>query len=187
MTAVSNKKRKAKAGHQEIQGETIAKFELFDNGWNPYSRYLDEDKVDIILRKRKRPEIIYKEIQVKYGRLYSLKTGKFDMSSWKTGILENEFKDRKNDSNFFIVYIVAHPKEGYKGDIFIFPIKDYMYLISQAISTKRKEKPAKTLKMVRFRADRSKWYILTDSFAKNKKLNNCIEITKHRRDFHRLN
>ncbi len=43
---------KLKAGHAEIQGETIAKFELFENGFNPYSRYLDVDKVDLILRKR---------------------------------------------------------------------------------------------------------------------------------------
>ena len=41
-----------KAGHYEIQGETIAKFEFFENGYNPYSRYLDVDKVDIVLRKK---------------------------------------------------------------------------------------------------------------------------------------
>lgn len=30
-----------KSGHYEIHGETIAKFEFFQNGFNPYSRYLD--------------------------------------------------------------------------------------------------------------------------------------------------
>ncbi len=50
---VLNKKDRSKAGHYEIQGETIAKFEFFDNGYNPYSRYLDIDKVDLILRKSK--------------------------------------------------------------------------------------------------------------------------------------
>jgi hypothetical protein len=30
-----------KAGHWEILGETCAKFDFFENGWNLYSRFLD--------------------------------------------------------------------------------------------------------------------------------------------------
>ena len=41
-----------RAGHYEIVGETYAKLEFFENGWNPYSRFLDIDKVDLILRRR---------------------------------------------------------------------------------------------------------------------------------------
>lgn len=41
-----------KAGHYEILGETYAKFEFFENGWNSYSRFLDVDKVDLILRRK---------------------------------------------------------------------------------------------------------------------------------------
>lgn len=40
-----------RAGHYEILGETVAKFELFQKGWNPSSRFLDVDKVDLILRR----------------------------------------------------------------------------------------------------------------------------------------
>jgi hypothetical protein len=47
---LSRKEIKLKAGHQEILGETIAKFEFFESGWNPDSRFLDVDKVDLILR-----------------------------------------------------------------------------------------------------------------------------------------
>ena len=47
---LSMKEMKLKAGHQEILGETIAKFEFFESGWNPDSRFLDVDKVDLILR-----------------------------------------------------------------------------------------------------------------------------------------
>lgn len=61
-----SKENKARAGHQEIQGETIAKFEFFEHGFNPYSRYLDVDKVDLILRKRSGNSVKYKEVQVKY-------------------------------------------------------------------------------------------------------------------------
>lgn len=56
-----------KAGHYEILGETYAKFEFFENGWNPYSRFLDVDKVDLILRRRDTDQPIYREVQVKYG------------------------------------------------------------------------------------------------------------------------
>lgn len=38
-----SKKKKIKPGHIEIIGETIAKFELFEQDWNPYSRFLDID------------------------------------------------------------------------------------------------------------------------------------------------
>ena len=62
-------KEKQKAGHYEIYGETLAKFEFFEAGWNPYERYLDVDQVDLILRRRKGDRIIYREIQVKYGAL----------------------------------------------------------------------------------------------------------------------
>lgn len=60
-----DKNYKLKAGHYEIQGETIAKFELFEQKWNPYSRYLDVDKIDLILRKRLKNKTVYREIQVK--------------------------------------------------------------------------------------------------------------------------
>ena len=39
---------RSRAGHYEILGETYAKFEFFEKGWNPYSRFLDVDKVDLI-------------------------------------------------------------------------------------------------------------------------------------------
>ena len=59
-----------KPGHYEIHGETIAKFELFDAGFNPYSRYLDIDKIDLIVRFIDNNNVQYREIQVKYGRTY---------------------------------------------------------------------------------------------------------------------
>lgn len=82
-----NKRIKQKAGYYEIQGETIAKFELFENGWNPYSRYLDVDKVNLLLRKRgSKGTIEYREIQVKLGTLFTC--GKweqkiFDVTTWR--------------------------------------------------------------------------------------------------------
>jgi hypothetical protein len=40
-----------RAGHYKILGETFAKFEFFQHGWNPYSRFVDVDKVDFVLRR----------------------------------------------------------------------------------------------------------------------------------------
>src|SRR5882672_9746011 len=115
-----------KAGHYEILGETYAKFEFFENGWNPYSRFLDVDKVDVILRRRHRNRPIYREVQVKYGKLWPLKPsqegGLFDSTSWRF-FREDEFDAFLDHSDFYIVLILA-ADAGYAGDIFIFPIRD---------------------------------------------------------------
>jgi hypothetical protein len=55
--------RRRKAGHPEVFGETIAKFEFFQYGWNPYSRFLDVDKVDLILRRTVHGLPEYREVQ----------------------------------------------------------------------------------------------------------------------------
>ena len=67
---MATRQQKAQAGHYEILGETLAKFEFFEAGWNPYQRYLDVDKVDFILRRRVADKVTYREVQVKYGKLY---------------------------------------------------------------------------------------------------------------------
>jgi len=115
-------KAKSKAGHYEILGETYAKFEFFENGWNPYSRFLDVDKVDLILRRKVNGEKIYREVQVKYGKLYDIGTvgtawarRLFDFSSWRF-FKEDEFTAQLNDAGFFIAYVLA-ADIGYRGDI----------------------------------------------------------------------
>ena len=93
-----------KAGHYEILGETYAKFEFFENGWNPYSRFLDVDKVDLILRRRDTDRPLYREVQVKYGKLYAVgsqwEQTLFDLTSWRF-FREGEFNDYLNHPNFF--------------------------------------------------------------------------------------
>ena len=79
---------RSRAGHYEILGETYAKFEFFEKGWNPYSRFLDVDKVDLILRRRSATgQRIYREIQVKFGKLYPVgpawERELFDFTSWR--------------------------------------------------------------------------------------------------------
>src|SRR5690242_18440448 len=85
--AQMNPELKRKAGHYEILGETLAKFEFFEHGWNPYSRFLDVDKVDLILRRSGQGKPVYREVQVKFGKLYPVgpawERQLFDITSWR--------------------------------------------------------------------------------------------------------
>src|SRR5262245_3472368 len=112
------------AGHYEVLGETYAKFEFFENGWNPYTRFLDVDKVDLILRRRHQNRPVYREVQMKYGKLYQVGTSWeraiFDYTSWRF-FREDEFEAYLDHSDFFIALILA-ADIGYQRDIFIFPV-----------------------------------------------------------------
>lgn len=179
-------KPKPKAGHLEIIGETIAKFELFDNGWNPYSRFLDTDKVDILLRRTSGKEIHYREVQVKYGKLYH-KLSKweydyFDVTSFRF-FNPKEFDHIQN--NLFIFYVL-HLDSGYKGDVFIFPIKDFRNLLKEAVKSKQNVK----LYMSRLKGETTKWILRKSTNGKDFKegINdqNSIDISMFYRNFRSL-
>lgn len=173
-----------KAGHYEIQGETIAKFEFFDNGFNPYSRYLDVDKVDLILRQRIGSSISYVEVQVKYGRLYDCtpkwQQQHFDHTSWKF-FRPSDFAN--SHENFFVAYVLAHPS-GYKSDIFIFPGRIFNELINKAIPSVTKSGLQYRVYIAHGHTD-NKWYLWTapkfDTLP-----GNTIDVTEYRRNISAL-
>ena len=177
-----NKEQKAKAGHYEIHGETIAKFEFFDNGFNPYSRYLDVDKIDLILRKRIDDHIRYMEVQVKYGRLYLCgnrwEKELFDFTSWKFFKLE-EFKNSR--SNFYIAYVLVNPT-GYQGDIFIFPGKVFAELINNAIMVNTKKGKQATV-FIAHSPKNNRWYLWKKRNFDELNEENTIDLTDYRRNF----
>jgi len=179
------KNNRQKAGHYEILGETLAKFELFEAGWNPYSRYLDVDKVDLIVRKRIEEEIIYKEIQVKYGKLYDCgpkwERELFDVTSWRF-FKENEFSDFSHRTDFFFMYVLAHD-DGYEKDSFIFPAKDFHDLIQSAIPSKDKRK----VYISRSIKNKQKWYLRAQSRFDEITPDTCIDVSRYRRNFDLLN
>jgi hypothetical protein len=121
-----------RAGHQEILGETLAKFEFFQNGWHPYSRFLDIDKVDLILRRRLADNIVYREVQVKFGKLYtrmsSWERQLFTCSSWRF-FTEKDLNDMSERDGLFLAYVLSRD-EGFKGDMLIFPIKNFVDIVS---------------------------------------------------------
>lgn len=184
---MASKLDKLRAGHAEIQGETIAKFELFEQGFNPYSRYLDVDKVDLILRKREGSKITYREVQVKFGRLWHVgwkwEQALFDVTSWKPNVKPDEFKE--SHDNLFIVYVLAFPPEdgGYKGDLFVFPARRFHELANRAPAFRRKG-PHREVRISRALWD-GKWYWRTQKkkFTKDEFGEATIPIQQYWRNF----
>jgi hypothetical protein len=189
---VRNKSELKHAGHAEVQGETLAKFELFQNGWNPYSRYLDVDKIDLLLRRRSQdgtPQ--YREIQVKYGKLYTDLKGWerkcFDRTSWKF-VDDKEFAHLSSHKHFYVVYVLASD-QGYEQDIFVFPVSDFIDLTEQAVLSETKSGPRRKLYFSRMTdASSPKWIMRKKNrsadFGSEALLKqNGIDITKYRRAF----
>jgi hypothetical protein len=178
---MATRERKHRAGHYEILGETLAQFEFFEAGWNPYQRYLDVDKVDFILRKREGDDVIYREVQVKYGKLYdcTLKWEQplFDLSSWRF-FKDQEFSASVNRKDFFLAYILAHDS-GYKGDIFVFPVAVFDDLLSKAIVSAGQ----RMVWISRSKADPARWYFRIKRGFDQIGAATCIDVSSYHRNF----
>lgn len=181
----SSKERKQQAGHQEIHGETIAKFEFFERGWNPYSRYLDIDKVDLILRKRTGRNIKYVEVQVKFGRLYEHGTRwqekLFDATSFRFFKLD-EFARCNNE--LYIAYVLSRPG-GYKGDIFIFPIREFEDLLGKAIHCNTEQGRKAKLHISRER-NGNRWFVWRKSRFDSINDQTSVEVSQYWQNFQQI-
>jgi len=174
-------KQQQRAGHYEILGETYAKFEFFENGWNPYSRFLDVDKVDFILRRVVKGKPVYREVQVKYGKLHEVGTAweqkLFDVTSWRF-FKEDEFSSFVDRHDFFVAYVLAHGK-GYQGDIFIFPVVDFVRLLKCGIPSKGQRK----IYISRLHDGTGRWVLRRlGNFAEIGD-SNCVDVSNYRRNF----
>jgi hypothetical protein len=176
--------KKARAGHYEILGETYAKFEFFENGWNSYSRFLDVDKVDLILRRVVKGERIYREVQVKFGKLHKVGTAwektLFDFTSWRF-FKEDEFAGQLNRPDFFVAYLLA-ADIGYSRDIFIFPIRDFVALVKSGIPSKGQRKI-----YISHVPDGNRWILRKTSKLTTLDDSSCVDVTSYRRNFALLN
>lgn len=176
-------KTRRQAGHYEILGETYAKFEFFENGWNPYSRFLDVDKVDFILRRRDSERPIYREVQVKYGKLHpcTLKWEKriFDVTSWRF-FRADEFGELADHRDFFIAYVLAEDI-GYQGDLFIFPVREFITLLDSAIRSGKDRKV-----YISRTVDKARWFLRKASNFSSIDEASTIDVTRYRRNFQAL-
>ena len=173
---------RSRAGHYEILGETYAKFEFFENGWNPYSRFLDIDKVDLILRRRtKAGQRVYREVQVKYGKLYAVsqvwERELFDFTSWRF-FREDEFASQLGQKDFFIAYVLARDI-GYNRDIFIFPVRDFEKVIRCGISSKGHRK----VYISRLKGEQERWVLRRATRFSEITDATCLDVTAYRRNF----
>ncbi len=181
---------RSRAGHYEVLGETYAKFEFFEKGWNPYSRFLDVDKVDFILRKRApNGRIVYREVQVKFGKIYPVGSAWereiFDFTSWRF-FRENEFSAVVEQKDFFIAYVLSRDptpeRPAYQGDIFIFPIRDFDSIIRCGIPSKGQRK----IYLSRLKGEQERWFLRRVTRFSEITDKTCLEVTKYRRNFDAL-
>ena len=170
-----------KAGHYEVLGETYAKFEFFENGWNSYSRFLDVDKVDLILRRKASGQVVYREVQVKFGKLYAVgpawERELFDFTSWRF-FKEDEFAGHLEQKEFFIAYVLARDI-GYRGDIFIFPVRDFAEIICSGIPSKGHRK----VYLSRLRGETERWVLRRTNRFTAVTDESCRDVSKYRRNF----
>lgn len=171
-----------RAGHYEVLGETYAKFEFFQKGWNPYSRFLDVDKVDLILRRSSNGVPVYREVQVKFGKLYrttpAWERQLFDVTSWRF-FKTNEF-DGLNP-RLFIAYVLSEDDE-YRGDFFIFPVRTFARIIRAAPIAGGKHR----VYISRCIDDPKHWVLRRRTKFDRISPATCLDVSKFRRNFAQL-
>jgi hypothetical protein len=176
-------KLKSKAGHYEILGETHAKYEFFHEGWNPYSRFLDVDKVDMVLRRVDGGKPIYREVQVKFGKLYRIKhhweQQLFDLTSWRF-FKRDEF-DRCGPQ-LFIAYVLSE-NEAYRGDLFIFPVRTFSTIIKSAPVAGGKHR----VYISRCKDEPTRWVLRRKGRFDCVSDETCLDVSQYRRNFALLN
>jgi hypothetical protein len=171
-----------KAGHQEILGETLAKFEFFQHGWHPYTRFLDIEKIDLILRRRREGKAEYREVQVKFGKLFTCtqrwEIPLFSVSSWRF-FKENALADLSQYPALFLAYVLA-PDDGFKGDVFIMPAKTFVDLIQRSDKLGNGDY---RVCISRSLEERPRWYLRRKSGFKTLSDETVIDVTEHYRNF----
>lgn len=174
-----------RSGHLEIIGETAAKLLLFQQGWNPYSRFLDVDKVDLILRRNRKNAPEYREIQVKYRRLFG--AGKpshwgsklFSATAWYTADAD-EFASHR--PGFFVMFVFGYPDRRIEEDVLIFPSRD-LHKIIQRAPLHKKNDDARVLYISKS-SDDSSWYVrLTRRKFAQIAADTCVDVTKYKNNF----
>ncbi|HYH10219.1 MAG TPA: hypothetical protein VEK11_24435 [Thermoanaerobaculia bacterium] len=95
--------------------------------------------VDLVLRRRGGSKRECRETHVKYGRLWTIgpenghkwERPLFDRTSWRF-FHDSEFAADGADAGLLIAYVLAGD-EGYRGDIFIFAVHEFMHIVRAAI------------------------------------------------------
>jgi hypothetical protein len=163
------------AANLGVIGETIAKIAFFEAGWSPFNRFLDEEKVDLVLR---RGPGVYRDVQVKYGRLYRARTDRkrpWVVTSWRL-VREDAFDDA--DSSLFVAVVLVENRR-FEGDIFIVPVRAFAALLHEAPPVKGGRR-----RVCFARRPDGRWVLpkvatMVDAFDDS----NSVDVTKYRGNF----
>jgi len=125
---------------------------------------------------------LYREGQVKYGKLFETISGwqsrLFDHSSWRF-FKEDEFASCLSNDTLFVAYVLA-PDVGYRGDIFVFPVRVFADLIKCGIATGGRKK----VYLSRVRGDDQRWVLRrTHRLFSEVNDDTCVDVSKYRRNF----
>lgn len=177
----------AKPGHLEIIGETAAKLLLFQKGWNPYSRFLDVDKVDLILRRNRKNKTEYREIQVKYRRLFEHKIDRWDGKLFSATAWYNADQDEfaAHRSGFYILFVFGYPDKRIEKDVLLFPSAEFHEIIKKSPPIKDGKKRVLYISKAREGAG---WYIwLTRRKFNHIDPSTCQDVSKYLNNYDSLN
>ncbi len=125
--------------------------------------------------------VVYKEVQVKYGKLHDCgpkwEKALFDVTSWRF-FKHDEFKSHAKRPDLFLAYVLAHDS-GYKGDIFLFPISAFHDLLCQAhvSGEKRMAWISRSVK------EPNRWFFRLKRGFDQINEETCAEVTQYRRNF----
>ena len=181
-STISFKEMRQRDAHQEILGETLAKFEFFQHGWHPYTRFLDVDKVDLILRRRRGNMVEYRDVQVKFGKLYpcgaAWDRALFSVTSWRF-FKNKDIDDFSSRDKLYISYVLSED-EGYTGDIFLFRAPDFAEIIKKSHNL---ENGKYRLYISKTLGKDPKWYVRRSRKFNNFDDINVLDVTAYRRNF----
>ena len=140
-------------------------------------------KVDLIIRKLHGKQPIYREIQVKYGKLHVL----FDVSTWQFFKL-GEFDDYKHRKDVFLIYVMSEvvgDDDDERWQIFVFPIAVFCELIEKAITVNSKKHGTKPKMYIsRSLVGKDRWYLrMSGEQMTAIAENNCFEVSNYQRAF----
>jgi hypothetical protein len=178
--------KKDRPGHLEVIGETAAKLIFFEKGWNPYSRFLDEDKVDLVLRRKRDNKPEYREIQVKYRRLYENSSSNWASKLFTTTlwyeVKPDEFINHR--PNLFVLFVFGYPNQAIEKDVLIFPSSDLHKIIKLSPKVKGGERRVLYISKA---ANDNGWFV----WRKRSKFeqinsNTCQNVSKYLNNFELL-
>ena len=133
----------------------------------------------LILRRSQGGSPLYREVQVKFGKLYRVgpawERRLFDVTSWRF-FRDDEF-DRVTP-DLFIAYVMSEDGE-YRGDFFIFPVREFASIIRTAPVAGGKRR----VYISRCLENPKRWVLRRKQRFETVCDETCLDVSSYRRNF----